>query len=135
MWLRWRVVRRKRLVRRRGRLAGTTVDYQAHKEQTRQLVKQRLAYFNRIYGFTFQRIAIKNSATRWGSCSKAGNLNFHYKVGLLPPELADYVIVHELCHLQELNHSKQFWTLVRKTIPHYQQCRQQLRRQPNWTSK
>lgn len=120
-------MRRVRRVVKRGRLAGTKADYQRHKEAARHFVHQRLAVLNQHYGFTYQRVAIKNSATRWGSCSKQGNLNFHYKLILLPAELADYVLVHELCHLQELNHSKRFWMLVAKTIPHHKTARAQLR--------
>lgn len=104
---------------RRGRLQGTAADYQRHKLRAVQFVQQRLAVLNQAYGFTYHRVTIRNQASRWGSCSKQGNLNFHYKIVLLPPELADYVLVHELCHLQELNHSKRFWNLVARVIPHY----------------
>ncbi len=90
-----------------------------HREQARELVLGRLAYFNRLYDFKWNRVAIKNTKRRWGSCSKKGNLNFCYKVALLPQELADYVIVHELCHLGQFNHSKDFWKLVEKSIPNY----------------
>lgn len=120
MW-QWLSVRRVRVVRRvrRGRLQGTAADYQLHKQRAVQFVQQRLQHLNQLYGFNYHRVTIRNQATRWGSCSKRGNLNFHYKVILLPPELADYVLVHELCHLQELNHSKRFWNLVAQTIPDY----------------
>lgn len=64
----------------------------------------------------------------WGSCSKKGNLNFNWRLIQLPPELADYVIVHELCHLKELNHSQRFWDLVGQAIPDYKERRQALRR-------
>ncbi len=93
--------------------------YLEHREQARELVLGRLAYFNRLYDFKWNRVAIKNTKRRWGSCSKKGNLNFCYKVALLPQELADYVIVHELCHLGQFNHSKDFWKLVEKSIPNY----------------
>ena len=120
MW-QWLSVRRVRVVRRvrRGRLKGTVVDYRLHKQQAVRFVQQRLQHLNQLYGFSYHRVTIRNQATRWGSCSKHGNLNFHYKIVLLPPELADYVLVHELCHLQELNHSKRFWNLVAQTIPDY----------------
>jgi len=71
------------------------------------------------YNFKINRISIKNTKSRWGSCSKKGNLNFSYKIALLSKDLADYVIVHELCHLGEFNHSKRFWKLVSLTIPNY----------------
>ncbi len=107
--------------------SGSQSDYLAHREQTRQLVVARIAHFNSHYNFTIGKIAIRNQQTRWGSCSKKGNLNFNYRLALISPELADYVIVHELCHLREFNHSKRFWDLVAQTIPDYASCRRQLK--------
>ncbi len=98
------------------------------REQARRLVENRLSYFNKFYNFEINRIAIKNTSSRWGSCSSNRNLNFNYKIIYLRPELADYLIVHELCHLGELNHSKRFWALVEKTIPNYVEINKELRR-------
>ena len=100
------------------------------REQARRFVKNRIEYFNNFYNFKINRIAIKNQTTRWGSCSSKGNLNFNYKIIYLRPALADYLIVHELCHLGELNHSKNFWALVSKTIPDYIEVNKELRRTP-----
>jgi len=114
-------------------LKGKTVirtnrrDYLKYKEQTRKLVRQRVAHFNRFYGFKFNRIAIRNQRTLWGSCSGDGNLNFNYALVKLNFELADYVIVHEMCHLWHFNHSRQFWELVGKAIPDYKKKRRELR--------
>ncbi len=94
-------------------------DYIKYKELARVLVKNRIAEYNQVYGFRVNRIAIKNTKSRWGSCSKKGNLNFNYRVALLSPDMADYVIVHELCHLGQFNHSAKFWELVGRTIPNY----------------
>ncbi len=94
-------------------------EYLKYKEMARALVESRISYYNNFYNFKINRISIKNTKSRWGSCSKKGNLNFSYKIALLPQELADYVIVHELCHLGEFNHSKRFWKLVSLTIPNY----------------
>ncbi len=94
-------------------------QYIKYKEQARLLAENRISYYNKFYKFKVNRIAIKNTQSRWGSCSKRGNLNFNYKIALLPAELADYVIVHELCHLGEFNHSKRFWKLVSLTVPNY----------------
>lgn len=105
----------------------TRKDYLEHKNQALILVHDRLKYFNNFYNFKFNRVSIKNQKTRWGSCSKKGNLNFNYKIVLLPPKLADYIIVHELCHLKELNHSDRFWNLVAKTFPDYLKLRQELK--------
>ncbi len=103
-------------------------DYLKYKEQARELVKRRLEYFNQFYGFKYKQIAIKNQKTRWGSCSRQGNLNFNYKIALLPAEQADYIVVHELCHLGQLNHSEKFWTLVEKTVPDHLRIRSELRK-------
>jgi hypothetical protein len=100
--------------------------YLANKEKARALVTERLRYFNQFYDFSWKRVSIKDTKRRWGSCSKKGNLNFCYKVALLPPEVADYIVVHELCHLGQFNHSRDFWGLVAKTIPEYKQLRLRL---------
>jgi len=99
-----------------------------HKERARALVENRLAHFNRHYGLKWNSITIRNQRSRWGSCSRKKNLNFNYTVALLPPHLADYIIVHELCHLGELNHSARFWSLVSQTLPHSRALRAELRR-------
>ena len=93
-----------------------------------RFVLDRLAHFNAIYGFMFHRVCVRDNSSRWGSCSKKGNLNFHYKILFLPQELADYLIVHELCHLKEFNHSPRYWKLVAQTIPEYKNCRKEMRR-------
>ena len=98
------------------------------REQARRFVEQRIMHFNRFYGFKVGRISIKNQSTRWGSCSSKGNLNFNYKIIYLREELADYLIVHELCHLGEFNHSKRFRALVAKTIPNFVELNKELRR-------
>lgn len=99
-----------------------------YKKLARVLVEARIKHFNALYNFKFQRIAIRNQKTRWGSCSKKGNLNFNFKIVLLPPGLADYIVVHELCHLGEFNHSKNFWALVAKTVPNFRALRGELRK-------
>lgn len=98
-----------------------------HRLMAQELVKSRLEYFNHRYQLTYHRVTIKYQKTRWGSCSQKGNLNFNYKIALLPSSLADYLVVHELCHLQEMNHSKRFWNLVAITIPDYRDCRRKLK--------
>jgi len=107
---------------------GGREDYLKHKEKARILARERLSYFNQFYNFKFSRISIRNQRSRWGSCSKSGGLNFNYRIIFLPPDLADYLIVHELCHLGELNHSPAFWRLVAQTIPDYASRRRLLRK-------
>jgi len=101
--------------------------YQRYKESARRLVNKKIDYFNQFYNFKYGRISIRNQKTRWGSCSRQGNLNFSYRILFLPENLIDYVIVHELCHLGEFNHSQNFWSLVQKTIPNYLSIRRQLK--------
>ena len=103
-------------------------DYLKHKEAAREFICDRVAYWNQFYQFPYGRIAIKNTKRLWGSCSRKGNLNFSYALLFLPRELADYVVVHELCHLREHNHSRAFWKLVEKTQPRYVRLRRELKR-------
>jgi predicted metal-dependent hydrolase len=100
-----------------------------HKETARAMAYERVHYFSELYQISFGKIFIKNQKTRWGSASSRGNLSFSYKIALLPEKLRDYIIVHELCHLAEFNHSRKFWELVSKTVPDYREARKELRRQ------
>lgn len=111
------------LSRRRSRR-----DYLKYKESVRALAHERLAHWNAHYQFPIRLVSIRNQKSRWGSCSSKGNLNFNYKIVFLPKELQDYVIVHELCHLKEMNHSIRFWNLVSETIPEWKKRRQELRK-------
>jgi len=97
-----------------------------NKERARKLILERLDYFNKFYEFTWHRVAVKNTKRRWGSCSKKGNLNFCYRLVFLPAQVADYIIVHELCHLGQFNHSRAFWDLVAQTVPNYKSPRNEL---------
>lgn len=94
-------------------------DYEKYKEQAFQIVRSRLDYFNKQFGCKYNKISIKNQKTRWGSCSKKRNLNFNFKIALLQPDIRDYIIVHELCHLKEFSHSKKYWNLVKNILPNY----------------
>ena len=98
-----------------------------NKKESFDLVNKKLLFWNNYYGFVWKNVSIKNTKTRWGSCSKKGNLNFNYRIVFLTEALADYLIVHELCHLKEMNHSAKFWKLVEKTIPEYKVLRRELR--------
>ena len=105
----------------------STKHYKAHKETTRAIVHARLAHYNAHYGHAYKRVFIKNSKSRWGSCSSRGNLNFNYKLIFLPPEVLDYVVVHELCHLRHFNHGPEFWATVGEVLPNHKELRQKLR--------
>ena len=87
--------------------------------QAKQIIPVRTAHFANQMGVTYGRITIRSQHTRWGSCSAVGNLNFNCLLMLIPPEVLDYVIVHELCHRKEMNHSPRFWAEVEKVLPDY----------------
>lgn len=90
-------------------------------------IPKRVAYFAKIVGVDYGRITIRNQKTRWGSCSSKGNLNFNCLLMLAPEEVIDYVVVHELCHRKEMNHSKRFWNEVEKVLPDYRKSEKWLK--------
>ena len=102
--------------------------YLEHREVARGMVHERLEYWNGFYNLKYNRVSIKNQKTCWGSCSGKNNLNFNYKIIFLPQPLMDYVIIHELCHLKEMNHSRAFWGHVAKTVPDHKEKRRHLRK-------
>ena len=107
--------------------------YLAHKERARVFVESRLVELNRQYGFVYKQVRIRLNKSRWGSCSASGNLNFDYRILFLPKCAQDYLLVHELCHLRELNHSKRFWALVSATVPEYKEVRKLLKRNTHFS--
>ena len=88
-------------------------------DQALEIISTRVEDFAKIIGVTYGNITIRNQKTRWGSCSSKGNLNFNCLLMLAPPEVLDYVVVHELCHRKQMNHSKAFWSEVEKVFPDY----------------
>lgn len=88
---------------------------------------KRAAYFAPLTGGTFTRITIRDQKTRWGSCSAKGTLSFNWRLMLAPPAVLDYVVIHELCHLTHMNHSKAFWALVESACPDYRTHRKWLK--------
>ena len=89
-------------------------------EQAKTIIPQRVAYYASLIGVDYGRITIRAQHSRWGSCSTKGNLNFHCLLMLTPPEVIDSVVVHELCHRKEMNHSPKFYAEVLRVCPDYQ---------------
>ena len=89
-----------------------------------KLAERRERYL--IYKEPFNKISIRNQKTRWGSCSKNGNLSFNYKIIFLSDNMINYIIIHELCHLKEFNHSNRFWDLVSSIIPDYKNIKKDI---------
>lgn len=89
------------------------------KRRASVVIPERVQYFAPLVGVDYGRITIRSQKTRWGSCSSSGNLNFNCLLLLAPPEVLDYVVVHELCHRKEMNHSPRFWAEVGRVLPDY----------------
>ena len=84
-----------------------------------EIIPERVKYFAPLVGVTYGRITIRNQRSKWGSCSSKGNLNFNCLLMVAPPEVIDSVIVHELCHRKEMNHSDRFYAEVLRVFPDY----------------
>lgn len=91
-------------------------------DQAVEYIPKRVKYYAEKENFVYNKITIKNLVSRWGSCSTKGNLNFNCLLMLTPDYVIDYIVVHELCHLREMNHSEKFWAEVEKIMPDYQRA-------------
>lgn len=96
--------------------------------QARQVIGERVAFFSGQTGLTYHQVRIGGARTRWGSCSSKKNLNFTWRLVMAPLPVIDYVVVHELCHLLEPNHSQAFWSQVRAFQPEFKERRDWLRK-------
>ena len=99
-------------------------ELMALREKARVLVTERVQHYAPLVGVTWNNLTIRTQRTRWGSCSSKGNLNFNCLLALVPQKVLDYVVVHELCHRKEMNHSERFWKEVARIMPDYQIQRQ-----------
>lgn len=108
-------------------ISAEKVKIAEYKARALDMATERCAHFARMYGVRHGTIAIRAQKSRWGSCSRAGNLSFNYKIALLPASIVDYIIVHEICHLIAFDHSKSFWNLVERTVPDHRMLWKELR--------
>ena len=106
-------------MRQQARIHLDAAQEKELRERAKSVLAQRTAYFARQVGVTYGRITVRDQKTRWGSCSQTGNLNFNFRLILAPSEVLDYVVVHELCHRRQMNHSAQFWQEVAQVLPDY----------------
>ena len=98
-----------------------------YRTAARQQFEIRVNYYHRITGGNYTSITVRDQRSRWGSCSSRGTLSFNYRLIFAPPAVLDYVVVHELCHLTHMNHSKDFWNMVSSVMPEYKEYRKWLR--------
>lgn len=110
-----------------SRRTYTPGEIREYKDRLRPVLEHRAAYYAGLLGVDFARITIREQKTRWGSCSARGNLSFNWKLALMPPEILDYVVAHEVAHRVELNHSPRFWALVEQLVPDYRTRRRWLK--------
>ncbi|MDD3239194.1 MAG: M48 family metallopeptidase [Lachnospira sp.] len=97
------------------------------KEQAQVVIPEKVRIYAEILQVSYGRITVRNQKTRWGSCSAKGNLNFNCLLMRAPEQIQDYVVVHELCHRKEMNHSMNFWREVEKVMPDYRERRKWLK--------
>jgi predicted metal-dependent hydrolase len=99
-----------------------------YREQTKKLLDNKVPFFGKKLTISYGKVRVGSQKLRWGSCSKEGNLNFNFLLSALPTNIIDYIIIHELLHLVEFNHSDHFWKLVEHAIPSYKDCRTWLKK-------
>lgn len=90
-----------------------------YKKLLKQLVLKRIDFYQKHFAYKVNQVSVRDQKTRWGSCSSTRNLNFNYRLMMAPPEVIDYIVVHEMCHLEHMNHSKSFWKKVYEVMPDY----------------
>ncbi len=98
-----------------------------YKKKASEVIYDRLSFYNEHYQLKYNRVSFRNQKTRWGSCSSAKNLNFNWRLIMAPIEIIDYVVVHELCHLKEMNHSSKFWGHVAEIVPNHKERKKWLK--------
>lgn len=105
----------------------TSKEEARYKKQAKTYLQQKCGLFSEVMGLRHGEIKVNSAKTRWGSCNRKGDINFTYRLLFAPEELIDYVVVHELAHLKEMNHSARFWSVVEQIMPDYRARRKKLR--------
>ena len=126
-WIRQKVkLQKENAMKRQEKREMPEAEKKYYRNLAREVLGARTGYYARKMGVTYGRISIREQKTRWGSCSSVGNLNYNWKLVLMPPEILDYVVVHELCHILHHDHSAAFWREVERFFPDWRECRRQL---------
>jgi predicted metal-dependent hydrolase len=107
--------------------AAKEILFAWYKEQAYQKISERAGWYSSLSGLNYNKIKISDAQRRWGSCSAKGNLNFSWRLIMAPLRVIDYVVVHELAHIEEKNHSRDFWNKVKIMLPDYEQHREWLK--------
>lgn len=102
-------------------------EQRLYRDKAREIFEQKVSYYAQMMGVSYGRIEIRDQKTRWGSCSGEGNLNFNWRLIFAPAGVLDYVVVHELAHRKEMNHSPRFWKVVEDTMPEYRKYQKWLK--------
>jgi predicted metal-dependent hydrolase len=113
--------------RKRPKISPIEGSFPKDKQKALKLAEAKVEQWNKHYNAKITRVTVRDQKTRWGSASRKGSLSFNYRILYLPEHLADYLVVHEICHLRQMDHSPRFWRLVEETIPDYKAARKTLR--------
>ena len=131
----WIEKAQKRIANRTERLNSltpiTSSEINSLKAGAKPIIEEKVRFFADKIGVKYGKITIRSQRTRYGSCSAKGNLNFNCLIMLMPEEIIDYVIVHELCHIKQMNHSRRFWNEVESILPDYKERRKWLKQNGN----
>ena len=98
-----------------------------YRDAAHNYIPERVKFYHQFTGGNYHKVTIRDQKTRWGSCSASGTLSFSFRLMMAPPRVLDYVVVHELCHLTHMNHSKEFWNMVESILPDYKEHRKWLK--------
>lgn len=105
-----------------------------YKEKAKEILTERMEHYSKVTGWNYSKLSITNAQTRWGSCSHKNRINFSLRLIIMPLPVIDYVVVHELAHIVEKNHSRAFWDLVASMIPDHKHKRKELQRYARMSS-